>query len=171
MHTSLQKCPGCGATCEPFDGPTHGYFGESPGCWKTYGLVLAREYEDRNFWKVHRLTVDTYAAQHPFNKDRRNIQSVNIHLMALHGILDLGLPFDDIPPLLRTAASAFKDTFTFLEPPNSLGSISVNDVYTAATAAEHEEIVWKWARSVWSAWQPHHDSVKQLFQSTQALIK
>ncbi len=82
----MAQCPGCGADFAEIDGPNHKYFGGSAGCWKAYGIVLAREYEDPAYWRVYRLSVDTYAVQHPFNKDRRNVQSVNIHLMALYSI-------------------------------------------------------------------------------------
>lgn len=61
----LIKCIGCGALVPQVDGPTHRYMGSSPGCWHVYGEVLSREYSDRSFGALHRLTVDSYAVQHP----------------------------------------------------------------------------------------------------------
>lgn len=165
----MEKCPGCGAEFTSSDGPNHKYFGESPACWKTYGEILTREYEDVAYWKVHRLTVDAYASQHCFNKDRRNIQSVNIHLMALHAILDLRRPFEAIPHLLGKAADKLKGDFTYLEPPQDLGPITVKDVISAQSAYEHEEKVWAWARSVWSAWSHKHSFIQQLLVKTETL--
>ncbi len=163
-------CPGCGAKFNKCDGPTHKYFGESPECWKAYGQVLAREYENRNYWQVHRLTVDTYAVQHPLNTDKRNIQSVNIHLMALYAILELQQPFETIPPLLDAAANNFKDDFLYLTPPTKLGEITVLDVLGANSAPEHCTAVWDWSRSVWAAWSPQRRAIEELFVRTKPLI-
>ncbi|MCX6117083.1 MAG: DUF5946 family protein [Proteobacteria bacterium] len=160
------NCPGCSALVEACDGPTHKYFGESPGCWKAYGQVLAREYEDKNYWQVHRLTVDTYAAQHPYSQDKRNIQSVNLHLMALYAIIELKLPFDAIPPMLAAAAKHFKNDFVYLTPPNSLGDLTVLDVLNAKSSQEHCDTVWKWAQSVWVGWKPHHAKIEEQFKQT-----
>jgi hypothetical protein len=41
-----------------------------------YGEMLAREYGDPAYFRVHQLTVDTYAVQHPGPRERRAIQSV-----------------------------------------------------------------------------------------------
>ena len=165
----MTKCPGCRAEFAEYDGPVHNYFGESAGCWKAYGEVLAREYESIEYWKVHRLTVDTYAAQHPFNTDRRNIQSVNIHLMALYAIVELGQPFDVVPPLLKRAAHSFKNDFKFLPPPTDLGEMTVKEVLEAKSAEEHCEKVWLWTRSVWRAWKSQSTAISQLYQKTLAL--
>lgn len=165
-----KTCAGCGANFLECDGPVHKYFGESPECWKAYGQVLAREYEDQNYWKVHRLTVDTYAVQHPFNKDRRNIQSVNIHLMALFAIVEREYPFEAIPPLLKAAANHFKDEFQYLTPPTNLGEITICDLLKAKSAQEHCKIVWEWSRSVLKAWSSQQEIMEGLLKRTQSLI-
>src|ERR1700688_1721358 len=59
------RCIGCQAEFARIDGPTHEYVLSSPGCWAAYGEVLAREYRDYRLARLHRLTVDTYAVQHP----------------------------------------------------------------------------------------------------------
>ena len=80
-----QPCFSCGGCFERHEGPTHKYMLSSPGCWKAYGELLAREYGNPLlFGAVHRLTVDAYALQHPGNpSDRRATQSVWIHYVAL----------------------------------------------------------------------------------------
>ena len=78
------RCDGCGLTLPRIEGPTHAYMLSSPACWKIYGEILAREYSNGDYWQVHRLTVDTYALQHPGKQDSRAIQSVNVHLASLY---------------------------------------------------------------------------------------
>jgi hypothetical protein len=84
-------CPGCGALVLAADGPTHPYYDKAPGCWALYGEVLAREYSDFRFGRVHHLTVDAYAAQHPGQPERRTIKSVAVHLIGLHLALERGV--------------------------------------------------------------------------------
>jgi hypothetical protein len=55
----------------------------SPGCWQIYGEVLAREYSDAAFRSIHRLTVDSYAVQHPGQPTAQSIQSVCVHLKGM----------------------------------------------------------------------------------------
>src|SRR5204863_8366917 len=81
-------CHGCGAIVPDADGPTHAYLGASAGCWAVYGEVLAREYGEYRYPSVHRLTVDTYSVQHPGTPSRRSIQSVAVHLVSLHLVLE-----------------------------------------------------------------------------------
>ena len=50
--------------------------------------------------------------------------------------------------------------FPWLEPPISLGDITVLDVLNATGAAEHNQMVRLWAESVWRAWAPHHERVR-----------
>ncbi len=82
-------CVGCGAVFEDREGPTHRYLESSPGCWASYGEVLAREYSDfPAYGALHRLTVDTYAVQHPGRPSPQCIQSVALHLMSLCLVLE-----------------------------------------------------------------------------------
>ena len=86
------------------EGPRHPYMPAHPGCWATFCSL-----ED---WKA-RLTgdeavsiaqnlVDAYAAQHPGTDDRRNRQSVAVHLMSLCAANEAGL---DAPTRRRRIGS------------------------------------------------------------------
>ena len=83
LERITEPCPGCGARYLPqvLD-ETHPYIGASPACWATFGEVLAREFGDTTFGRVHRQTVDIYAVQHPGTDDRRQRQSVAVHLVS-----------------------------------------------------------------------------------------
>lgn len=85
------KCYGCGAMIADISGPRHPYIGSDSGV-DIFCNVLAKEYTEYNeLWQTHRLTVDTYAAQHPGKPGRKEIQSVFIHLTRLYLQLELGI--------------------------------------------------------------------------------
>ncbi len=90
----------------------------SPGCWVMFTEVLAREYSDLTYWKGHQFTVDAYACQHVRKKeDRRALNSVNIHLVSLYCIFELGLGQEEAPKL-RAKFSQFhkgKNSLEWLE--------------------------------------------------------
>lgn len=158
----LVLCPGCGASVPDVDGPVHAYMSSAPGCWQHYGEVLAREYGRGGFGSAHRLTVDTYAVQHPQNRDRRNRRSVALHLMSLCLFLDRA------EDMLRATSAIAEHAerrrggseFPWLEPPPSLGELTVVHVYTAQGPAEHVQRVRAWAASAWNAWSEHHARVR-----------
>ncbi len=116
-------CPDCKATVPDLEGPTHAYFGASAGCWQIYGEIVAREYQDPSYMAAHRLTVDAYAAQHPGRDEARARQSVNIHLVSLHLILDLSWSFDAATRALGRCVELHKGRFEWLAPPPSMGGV------------------------------------------------
>jgi hypothetical protein len=165
MRTSdASTCPGCGLTLPARAGPTHAYIGASPACWALYGEVLAREYDDPRYARLHQITVDTYAVQHPGVPERRSIQSVALHLITLCLVLEDGADPREGPTLHGRLAES--SSFHWLEPPSSNGHITVVDVLRARTPTEHERMVEAWARDVWSAWSQHHATVRDWIERT-----
>jgi len=156
----MTPCPGCHALVADVEGATHPYIGASAGCWAIFGQILAKEYGEYYYPAVHRVTVDAYAAQHPGTPSRRSIQSVAIHLLSLHLILERGFPSPQATEAIRKALE-HAERFVWLDPPPSLGTITVLDVRKARDIAEHERLVWQWARSVWAAWSSHHETIRQ----------
>jgi hypothetical protein len=138
---NLRVCTGCGHTAPALDGPTHPYIGASSECWARYGELLARGAG---------IGVDTYAVQHPGVPGRRAVQSVGAHLTALCLQLERGQPAG--PDLLR-GILASRPPFRWLEPPSPNGTLTVADVLAGVDEVE-------WARDVWRAWSPHHDTVR-----------
>jgi hypothetical protein len=157
--TTAIRCIGCGGLVPQMDGPTHRYMESSPGCWHLYGEVLAREYGDRAFAAVHRLTVDAYAVQHPGRPSPQAIQSVCVHLLSLCLVLERGLAANYATRVMGEATRA-KGRFFWLTPPALLGRVTVADVAAAAAPHEHEERVRAWAEAAWSAWAEHHATVR-----------
>jgi hypothetical protein len=140
------------------DGPTHAYMPAAPGCWALYGEVLAREYEERAWAAGHRLAVDAYAVEHAGSPDRRNRQSAVIHLMSLCLILERGGDETQARRVLSNAARGARE-WPALKPPDSF-ALTVVDVRAAGSAAEHLELVRRWAEGAWVAWEREHDRVR-----------
>lgn len=140
-------------------GPTHRYLEASPGCWKLYGEVLSLEYGDRTYWGSHRLTVDTYAVQHPGRPSAQSVRSVAIHLISLCLVLERDATPEYALRVIR-AATAASEGLRWLDPPSSLGETTVADVHGAADAADHGRRVRMWADAAWSAWAAHHRTIR-----------
>ncbi|MBD2462595.1 hypothetical protein H6G89_16260 [Oscillatoria sp. FACHB-1407] len=160
----LSPCLGCGAmlpvNARASIGATHDYLLASAECWATFGEVLAREYSNAAYAKVHRLTVDAYAVQHPGHPSPQSIQSVTLHLISLCLVLECGFDMDQATRTMQRLAR-HKSDFVWLTPPNSLGDKTILDVWQAPDAIAHVKAVEEWAQSAWSAWESHHPQVRQ----------
>lgn len=130
----------------------------SPGCWAAYGELLALEYQDPAYAMLHRLTVDTYAVQHPGVDVPQARNSVGIHLSRLCLILDFGWPINRAN-VAMLAMTARKMSYPWLTPPASRGLLSVKHVLAASDPEEHHSAVEQWAQSAWHAWADHHATV------------
>ena len=117
------------------------------------------EYSDAAYFEVHRLTVDAYAVQHPVSTDRQSIQSVGLHLVRLCLFLEHGLTAENANETMLEAGK-YKHTFTWLKPPESMGTITAADVSKARMVDEHKAIVKAWAQNAWDAWSIHHNSIR-----------
>ena len=166
------RCPGCqvyfpesstseklGSDC-PADGPTHPYMLSSPACWATFGKLLALDYGNYSAATFHRLSVDTYAVQHPGVDGASARRSVATHLSRLYLLIERGWSIDRAnQAMLRISAT--KDQRPWLEPPSMQGTLSIQDVLGSIDIEGQNQRVMAWANSVWQAWRPHHDTVRE----------
>jgi hypothetical protein len=54
-----------------------------------------------------------------------------------------------------------KNEFMYLDPlPDFSGTLNVLNVARAGNLDEHKLVVERWAKSVWNAWEVHHDTIK-----------
>ncbi len=157
--SALVQCLGCGALVPDIEGPTHEYMLSAPGCWSLFNQVAVLQYEIASF-DLRRLAVDAYAVQHPGTTDRRAVQSVAVHLISLYFVLERGLTPTEATDKMRHALTD-KSRFVWLQPPQSMGAITVVDVVNISDPADHEAIVKRWARSAWEAWSAHHDQIRK----------
>jgi len=144
MRTKISSCPGCGVVLDEVAGPTHPYIGASAACWALYG--------ERHLTIPHPLVVHVYAVQHPGVPERRAVQSVALHLMALCAVFQCDAPADRLIAFLQRALLR-PPAWEWLEPPVPNGSLTIADVID-------REIVEVWARDVWDAWSDHHAVVR-----------
>jgi hypothetical protein len=160
--SEMSACCGCGAVLEVVDGPTHDYMRGSPACFRLFGDLLAFEYltpDDPQVQMFHRLSVDTYAVQHPGDtKSRRQIQSVGLHLARLMLQLDNPRPPKETNDVML-GLGRDKQTLEWLAPPNDF-AITIADVHPFAGGAQHVEKVREWAGSAWADWGTHHDYIR-----------
>lgn len=150
----------CGAVVPDEPGPTHRYLSSAPACWRIYGEVLAKEYSAPEYFRVHKLTVDAWAVQHPGRPSRQTIQSEAVHLARLCMLIERGWSLENADAVLARFGRRDKTAMHWLVPPADMGPITVLDVSYARDASSHCDRVWRWARSVWAAWRDHHEQIR-----------
>jgi Family of unknown function (DUF5946) len=152
------RCSGCGLELPSIDGPVHRYMESTPACWAKYGELLAREYENPEYMAAHRLTVDTYAIQHPGTPSPQSIQSVAVHLISIYAVLERSMDQRQATALIQVCAD--KGRFQWLTPPAPAYPLNVLHPLSATSAAEHSAAVREWAQCAWQAWAAHHGQVR-----------
>lgn len=155
----MQACAGCGALVPEIDGRVHSYVPSSPGCWKTFDEVQADEMQRFGYPPAHRLVVDAYMAQHPGDgSDRRDRQSVFVHLVGLCAVLEGGLAHSHATQVLRRVVQR-QDDFPTVKRTRRPGQLSVLHMLGAADAADYERRAGEWATAVWDSWSTQHELI------------
>lgn len=154
------RCPGCGLTLPVYGGPTHAYVGASPACWQLYCRLSADPFARREGTRLRRLVVDAYAAQHPGTEHRRATQSVAVHLMGLCVLLERDGETRRLNPVLGRMPARKTMDLHWLTPPDFKRCKTAADVLEAGAADAYADSAEAWAKSVWAAWRPHHETVR-----------
>ena len=137
----------------------------APGCWAAFGAMQADEATRFGYPPVHGLAVDAYAASHGGDgSERRDRQSVCIHLMALCGVLERGLTSRQRIMLLQRATEPKRDWPVLSRPP---GTPALTHLHAAAAADadDYARLVREWAGAVWDFWAPQHERVRLLLDA------
>lgn len=149
-NVTSDVCEDCGAPVA----------GGRDGCLKLFEEVIAREFSDYRYGRVHRLTVDAYSLQHP-DKYMRSGKSFAAHLTGMRAAMES----EDALTLNQTVQK-WLSTNPKVEKPARLparrGDLNVTYVHGAEDADEHVKRVREWARDVWGAWAEHHDLARRL---------
>ncbi|MFO6466158.1 DUF5946 family protein [Jannaschia sp. KMU-145] len=155
----MERFIGCGARYEPLDGPVHGYLQSSPACFAAFCRLLAAEYESAVLMDVHRLTVDTWAIQHPGpDDDPRAVRSRGLHLARLHVEFETSRPSREINAAMLEFMRS-KMTLRRLDPPKAY-RITVDEVAPHAGTPSHAAKVRAWAQAAWEDWSDHHAYIR-----------
>lgn len=164
MGKELRPCPGCRALVADTDVPAHRYIGASAGCWAAYGKLSEKEAGDFRYMRFHQMTVDVYCAQHPGTPSPQAIRSVAVHLVGLHLQLEREPSTEDLYAARKRIASLSKQgnlDLVWLEPPVSLGEVTVLHMLDPEDPEEYGECAGQWAEAVWEAWSDHHETVRR----------
>ncbi len=137
------SCPDCGAVLS----------GGNAGCRRLFEQLLANEYSDPSYGAVHLLCVDAYNLHHPNGQGPR---SCTFHLLSLQ----MALVHDASPAIGRNKSwlqrrMQMVDAVLQLEPPVSMGKVTIADIRGATNPEDYAERVRRWAESVWRTWDIH----------------
>ena len=164
-------CPQCGAAVPDTDGPVNAYVPSAPGCWATFGALRADEMLRFPGSEVNNLAVDAYMAQHPGDgADRRDRQSVFVHLVSLCAVVERGASSTRAPDVLR-AVLARRTEFPVLRRARGPGDLNVLSVRGATSVEDHDARVRRWAGSVWESWREHQPEIRAALVGLQALAR
>ena len=152
----LSDCPGCGVRLPAYDGPVHEYLTASPACWRAFGERLAADYADPERMAFHQLVVDAYAAQHPGEGERRQVQSVGLHLMTLCLFLEHDVDPAQGPELHRRMIRW--PEFSRLVP--GPATLTVLHVPVEAPVPVARAASYEWGRAVWGQYVADHETVR-----------
>jgi Family of unknown function (DUF5946) len=135
--------------------------GVSGPCWALFGAVLAREFADPAYYRdVHFLTVATYAVQHPSRPSGVAAETLSLQLITMLLATERRLPREEIERAVARLAMSPPRGVRWLEPPRPNGTVTVDHVLQAASAAQHRSAVGDWAANVWMAWGEHHETIR-----------
>ena len=152
------RCFGCGAVVQDLAGPIHAYMLAAPGCWALYGSLLTwrSSLDGAPGVGTSQYLIDAYAVQHATNPERRNRQSVAVHLMSLCAALEHDIPGIRLRHLIGE--------WTHREYPLLLPRPASYAVTVASVAAAHpegrSEAVLTWAGATWADWSAHQERVR-----------
>jgi hypothetical protein len=102
--------------------------------------------------------------QHPGTDDRRQRQSVALHLIGLCHWLEHGLEMERLNAITQRLANSDRD-WPRLDPPAAY-PMTVVDVLQARDGPEHVRLVRAWAETTWDAWSRVHALVRTWAQES-----
>lgn len=149
-------CPDCGSVVS----------GGRDGCRNMFEEIIAREFSDYRYGRVHRLTVDAYSMQHP-DAYMRSGKSFAAHLTGVCAAIEFADPHE-----LNRAVQAWASRNPQIDKPDHIperrGSLTVAYIHSSPDAETHVGRVGEWARDVWNAWAEHHDLARELIRTASA---
>lgn len=152
MSDELQPCDGCGLRVE----------GGTAGCQAFFDELIARDFSNALYFRVHRLMVDVYSLQHPA-RYCKSVKSLAAHLCGLYGILES----DASRAVGDEAFRRWLDGKVDLEKPelpSFRGELTIESVRDASDPGTYARAVERWARSTWDAYAPLHPLARDWYE-------
>jgi hypothetical protein len=138
------SCEACGAPVAGLD-----------RCRSLFDELLAREFGDYRYARLHRLMVDTYSLQHP-EQYMRSGKSFAAHLTGICAAMET----DQAAAINRSIQQWLNGPKPIDRPaeppPGQRGELTIVHVYEATEAEDYLCRIQEWARSTWAAWSSHH---------------
>jgi hypothetical protein len=141
-HAAVAECDGCASAAG------------TAGCQSIFDELLARDFSDATYFRVHRLLVDTYSLQHP-DRYCASAKSLAAHLTGLCALLERGGDKALGVEALRTWLDG-KPRIQRPEAPRFRGRLTVADVRPARDPEAYAAAVERWAQCTWKAYSSLH---------------
>ena len=137
-------------------------FASKQECKKLFEEILAKEFSDFRYARVHRLTVDTYSLQHP------DVYMISAKSFAAHLTgMCCAMAYANDPNLLRILQKWLDGKKQLQKPPalTNLGSLTIAHITNARDGLEHARLVNEWAADVWNAYSVYHGLAKHWIET------
>jgi hypothetical protein len=141
--------------------------GGREACQRLFDEILAREFGDYRYGRIHRLTVDAYSLQHPGDY-MKSAKSYAAHLTGVYAALEEGGAIET-----NRVVQQWLNGPRVLErpgqpPPRQRGDLTVLHAHAAASPEDHLRLVREWAASAWQAWHAYHQVARQWIDEARA---
>lgn len=111
---------------------------------------------------IHQYIVDAYTAQ---NADRNTrLMTLAFALIGLYLHMEKGYTGKEIQNAHMQLAIYKRDWPTF-PLPEGRGTITIADVLAVPAGVARDEMITKWSASVWEAYRPLHEKIKELVET------
>ena len=147
-----RMCPECGFSVA----------GDASGCRAAFEELIARDFSDVRFGRVHRLMVDVYCVQHP---DRHCVSAKS--LAAHLGGLCCAIEHASHPGVHHALRRWINGGASIEKPalPDRRGSLNIGHVRAAQDPQSYAKALDEWARSAWDAHAALHPLARQWMQA------
>lgn len=137
---------------------------DNKSCKEMFDEILAKEFSDFNYGRVHRLTVDSYSLQHP-DPYMVSAKSFAAHLTGMC----CTMMYDNDQQLMRLLQRWLNGNRVLIKPDllEGLGSLNISHIMDSKDGPHHQSLVREWAAKVWEAYTPYHDLAQEWIHSAQ----
>lgn len=164
----LVVCPGCGLRLPRLgDGVRNPQVNASAECQRLCHELSLYTLAHGDPFFIHQVAVDAYAAQHagPTSKPI----TVAFGLVGLCLLLERGHTGRAVQRAHMRLANRSKRWPSF-DPPAYRGGVTVAGVLRTASGGERDSALMRWASSVWAAWEPGQQAVRNLIDQYGGMV-